>query len=56
MAPKKSRRVTIIFYDDVELIENLKEKNPTWNETTSIYERPVTRSLFMGENSDIDDR
>ena len=37
-----------------ELIENLKEKNPTWNKTTSIYERPVTRSLFMGENSDGD--
>ena len=37
-----------------ELIENLKEKNPTWNKTTSIYDRPVTRSLFMGENSDGD--
>ena len=35
-----------------ELIENLKEKNPTWNKTTFIYERPVTRSLFIGENSD----
>ena len=23
---------------------------------THIYDRPVTRSLFMGENSDIDDR
>ena len=39
-----------------ELIENLKEKNPTWNKTTPIYDRPVTRSLFMGENSDVDDR
>ena len=32
-----------------ELIENLKEKNPTWNKTTFNYERPVTRSLFMEE-------
>ena len=39
-----------------ELIENLEEKNPTWSKTTHIYDRPVTRSLFMGENSDIDDR
>ena len=38
------------------LIENLKEKNPTWNKTTSIYDRPVTGSLFMGENSDVGDR
>ena len=37
-----------------ELIENLKEKNPTWNKTTFNYERPVTRSLFMEENSDGD--
>ena len=39
-----------------ELIENLKEKNPTWNKTTPIYDRPVTRSLCMGENSDVGDR
>ena len=37
-----------------ELIENLKEKNTTWNKTTFNYERPVTRSLFMEENSDGD--
>jgi len=37
-----------------ELIENLKEKNPTWNKTTFNYEHPVTRSLFMEENSDGD--
>ena len=38
-----------------ELIENLKEKNPTWNKTTTFnYERLVTRSLFMEENSDGD--
>ena len=37
-----------------ELIENLKEKNPTWNKTTFNYERPVTRILFMEENSDGD--
>ena len=37
-----------------ELIENLKGKNPTWNKTTFNYERPVTRSLFMEENSDGD--
>ena len=37
-----------------ELIENLKERNPTWNKTTFNYERPVTRSLFMEENSDGD--
>ena len=35
-----------------ELIENLKEKNPTWNMTTFNYERSVTRTLFMEENSD----
>ena len=37
-----------------ELIENLKEKNTTWNKTTFNYERSVTRSLFMEENSDGD--
>ena len=37
-----------------ELIENLKEKNPTWNKATFNYERPVTRTLFMEENSDGD--
>jgi hypothetical protein len=37
-----------------ELIENLKEKNPTWNKTTFNYERLVTRSLFMEENNDGD--
>ena len=37
-----------------ELIENLKKKNPTWNRTTVNYERSVTRTLFMEENSDVD--
>ena len=37
-----------------ELIENLKNKNPTWNRTTVNYERLVTRTLFMEENSDGD--
>ena len=35
-----------------ELIENLKEKNPTWNRTTFNWERSVSRTLFMEENSD----
>ena len=37
-----------------ELIENLKERNPTWNTTTVSYESSVTRTLFMEENSDGD--
>ena len=37
-----------------ELIENLKEKNPTWNRTTFNHERSVTRTLFMEENSNGD--
>ena len=37
-----------------ELIENLKKKDPTWNRTTVNYERSVTRTLFMEENSDGD--
>ena len=36
------------------LIESLKEKNPTWSRTTLNYERSVTRTLFMEENSDGD--
>ena len=39
-----------------ELIENLKEKNPTWNRTTFKYERSVTRTSFMEKNSDDGDR
>ena len=35
-----------------ELIENLKEENPTWNRTTFNWERSVSRTLFMEENSD----
>ena len=35
-----------------ELIENLKEKNTTWNKTTFNCERSVSRTLFMEENSD----
>ena len=34
-----------------ELIENLKEKNPIWWRTTLNYERSVSRTLFMEENS-----
>ena len=37
-----------------ELIENLKKKHPTWNMTTVNYERSVTRTLLMEENSDGD--
>ena len=37
-----------------ELIENLKKKNLTWNRTTVNYERSVTRTVFMEENSDGD--
>ena len=33
-----------------ELIENLKERNPTWNTTTVNNENSVTRTLFMEEN------
>ena len=35
-----------------ELIENLKEKNTTWSKTMLNYERSVSRTLFMDENSD----
>ena len=35
-----------------ELIENLKEKNTTWSKTMFNYERSVSRTLFMDENSD----
>jgi len=35
-----------------ELIENLKERNPTWNTTTLSHKNSVTRTLFMEENSD----
>ena len=35
-----------------ELIETLKKKNPVWNRTTLNYERSVSRTLFMEENSD----
>ena len=35
-----------------ELIENLKEKNTTWNKTTFNCERSVSRTLFTEENSD----
>ena len=50
----KVERTILYVHTDAfnELIENLKEKNPTWNKTTFNYERPVTRSLFMEENSD----
>ena len=34
-----------------ELIENLKEKTPLWSRTTFNYERPVSRTLIMEENS-----
>ena len=37
-----------------ELIENLKEKNTTWSKTMFNYERSVSRTLFMKENSDRD--
>ena len=37
-----------------ELIENLKEKNTTWSKTMLNYERSVSRTLFMDENSDRD--
>ena len=38
-----------------ELIENLKEKNSTsWSKTVLNYERSVSRTLFMDENSDRD--
>jgi len=37
-----------------ELIENLKEKNTTWNKTTFNCERSVSRTLFIEENSDGD--
>ena len=33
-----------------ELIENLKEKNPTWNRTT--FNCEVSRTLSVEENSD----
>ena len=35
-----------------ELIENLKEKNLTWNTTETENESSVSRTLFMEENSD----
>ena len=35
-----------------ELIENLKERNPTWNTTTLSHKNSVTRTFFMEENSD----
>ena len=34
------------------LIKNLKEKNPIWSRTTLNWERSITRTLFMEENSD----
>ena len=37
-----------------ELIENLMEKNTTWSNTMLNYERSVSRTLFMDENSDRD--
>ena len=37
-----------------ELIEKLKERNPTWNTTTLSHKNSVTRTLFMEENSDRD--
>jgi hypothetical protein len=37
-----------------ELIENLKEKNTTWSKTMRNYERSVSRTPFMDENSDRD--
>jgi hypothetical protein len=37
-----------------ELIENLKEKNTIWSKTMLNYERSVSRTLFMDENSDIE--
>ena len=35
-----------------ELIENLKKRNTIWSNTMLDYERSVTRTLFMDENSD----
>ena len=37
-----------------ELIENLKEKNLTWNTTETENGSSVSRTLFMEENSDGD--
>ena len=37
-----------------ELIENLKEKNLTWNTTETVNGSSVSRTLFMDENSDRD--
>ena len=36
------------------LIKNLEEKNPIGSRTTLDYERSVSRTLFMEENSDGD--
>ena len=35
-----------------ELIENLTKRNTIWSNTMLDYERSVTRTLFMDENSD----
>ena len=39
-----------------ELIENLKERNLTWNTTTVSHESSVTRTLFMEEENSDGDR
>ena len=40
-----------LFSENNELIEN-QEKNPTWNRSLFNWERSVSRTLFMEENSD----